>query len=442
MERIDTSIYGQFQPPKINSPFENAAMMQQIQQGQATNRLAQMKFAEAERETERGNALSGITRQYGNTPEYTSRLMEGGFAKEAEARGKFDQDRRTTEIAQEKSQIAAKMEQFGQIEQIMAGVKRHGTQAAYDAGRGEVARILGQEAAARMPQVYDPVAIAGNEAQAMDVKSRLEQRWKELDHGLKTDKFAYDQKNDAANRGVTVRGQDVGANTAMRGQNMTSNTAAAGRAVTMRGQNMVDSRSSQTIAQGGGKPMTQAQEAKYRGVVSDDWNAANTNLSSMRDIGASIVAVRTAPGLERATGVMGMIPSMPGFSAAAAEVKMKNLEGKVTQLGKIAAAQGGAVGPMAVQEWKIVRDMIAALEPSKGKAAYLEQVALIEAQVVGSEKRLRSAYENQYGADFERYPQFSKLIEPSGNKKPTPAKAAGGFDAEKERRYQEWKAGQ
>lgn len=196
------------------------------------------------------------------------------------------------------------------------------------------------------------------------------------------------------NRGVTLRGQGI----------------------TIRGQNMVDNRSRQTIAQGGGKPMTQAQEAKYRGTVADDWNAANTNLSNMRDVVASVKAVRDAPGLDRATGVMGMVPSIPGLQAAAAEVKMKNLEGKVTQLGKIAAAQGGAVGPMAVQEWKIVRDMIAALEPAKGKDAYLDQTALIEAQVIGAEKRLREAYNNQYSADFERYPQFSKLIEPSEQK--------------------------
>lgn len=54
---------------------------------------------------------------------------------------------------------------------------------------------------------------------------------------LAGDKFVYDQKNDALNRGVTMRGQDF-----------SHADSAAGRAVTMRGQNLTDARSRETNA--------------------------------------------------------------------------------------------------------------------------------------------------------------------------------------------------
>lgn len=62
MAQIDTSIYGNFQSPKINSPFENAAMVAQLQQARDQNRLAQMKFAEAERADTERNMLAGAYR--------------------------------------------------------------------------------------------------------------------------------------------------------------------------------------------------------------------------------------------------------------------------------------------------------------------------------------------------------------------------------------------
>jgi hypothetical protein len=161
------------------------------------------------------------------------------------------------------------------------------------------------------------------------------------------------------------------------------------------------------------KPMTAAQEAKYRDSLAGDYQAANTNLSNMNDVLTSIKAVRTAPGLDRATGIQAYLPSYPDGKAAAAEVRLKNLEGKITQLGKAAAAQGGAIGPMAVQEWKIVRDMIAAVDPKKGKQPLLDQIDLIENSVIGASARIKDAYHKQYGADFENYPQFAELRDPA-----------------------------
>lgn len=55
---------------------------------------------------------------------------------------------------------------------------------------------------------------------ALSVKDQLGQR-------LEQAKFGYQQQNDAANRGVTMRGQDISASTAIRGQNLNHQEAVA-----------------------------------------------------------------------------------------------------------------------------------------------------------------------------------------------------------------------
>lgn len=49
----------------------------------------------------------------------------------------------------------------------------------------------------------------GQQAAGMTIAQQMEQMWKAKDFGLNQDKFAYQQKNDAANRSVTIRGQNM-----------------------------------------------------------------------------------------------------------------------------------------------------------------------------------------------------------------------------------------
>jgi hypothetical protein len=187
--------------------------------------------------------------------------------------------------------------------------------------------------------------------------------------------------------------------------------------------NGVSETNATTLAQGG-KPMTELQVTKRRDQIAKDHKAASTTLASMDELLTSANEVLTAPGLKGATGLQSYLPSWPDGGAARAEVKLKNLEGKVTQLGKAAAAMAGAIGPMAVQEWKIVRDMIAAIEPQKGEEALKEQIKLVESTAQGAMQRMREGYERQYGSDFERFPQFQDLPGPKTQAKGPPAPAA------------------
>lgn len=176
----------------------------------------------------------------------------------------------------------------------------------------------------------------------------------------------------------------------------------------------------------GPKPLTAPQETKLRTNIAKDYKTAESTIDAMTNpvsgVLAAVKAVRdlTPDQKEAITGFSGYLPSVAGASKTA-DTKLKNLIGKVTALGKAQAALSGAIGPMAVQEWKIVRDLIADLEVTGMGAKDLDdQLDIIENAAQGAADRVRDTYLNQYAEEFERYPNRFQLKEPSAGKA-TPA---------------------
>ena len=181
------------------------------------------------------------------------------------------------------------------------------------------------------------------------------------------------------------------------------------------------------------KPLTIAQENARRDKIGKEFKIAQGALQTTQDVLDSIAFVKSEPGLARATGFTGtMLPSFPEGAAASADVRLANLKGKVTALGKAAAAASGAIGSIATVEWKILSDQIAAIDPVKGTGPLLKQLELIELQAQGAMSRIQDGYQRQFGEDFERFPQFSNLPPPKSATKTAPAGGAappgtGGF---------------
>ena len=182
---------------------------------------------------------------------------------------------------------------------------------------------------------------------------------------------------------------------------------------------------------GGGaapKPMTPVQSAKRRDQLGKEFKTAQNALQTTQDVLDSIAFVKAEPGLSRATGFTGtLLPSIPEGAAASAETRLKNLEGKITALGKAQAAATGAIGSIANQEWKILADQIAAIDRTKGTGPLLKQLELVEAQAQGAMERMKDGYQRQFGEDFEQFPQFADLPAPKSTFKPQ--SSAGGKPA-------------
>ena len=132
--------------------------------------------------------------------------------------------------------------------------------------------------------------------------------------------------------------------------------------------------------------------------VSKDRSSAETTVSTMNDV---IKAVKDVQDLSESqkgsiTGLASKLPNL-GTEARTAQTKFNNLKGIVTQMGKRAASLGGALGNMAVQEWKIVSDGIASLDTTNMNPKDLnDQLDIIAAKANAAAARTKDAYERQY----------------------------------------------
>lgn len=169
---------------------------------------------------------------------------------------------------------------------------------------------------------------------------------------------------------------------------------------------------------------TPPQEVKFRKDLAADYTTVTATSQGMQDVLDSITDVRNSPGLAGATGIPGALYSLPNSQAAAAQTNLTNLKGKITLLGKTLANQDGKIGPMAVQEWTIVRDMVAALDTaiSKGEKITLDEINKIEFAAKNIAKRVQDKFEGQYGDELSNYPQFATVPKPKLRIKP-----AGGI---------------
>lgn len=170
----------------------------------------------------------------------------------------------------------------------------------------------------------------------------------------------------------------------------------------------------------GPKPLSQVQESRLRANIAKDYKSTQSTIDMMLDPVSGVVAAvngvrNLSPDQKEAiTGYSAYLPSVRS-STKTADTKVANLVGKVTEMGKAAASLGGAIGNMAVQEWKIVRDMIASLDLEGMNASDLDdQLDIIESAARRAAQTTRDAYENQYAEDFARYPGRFQIKEAGG----------------------------
>lgn len=162
---------------------------------------------------------------------------------------------------------------------------------------------------------------------------------------------------------------------------------------------------------GGGRtarPMTADQEAKYRQKFGEAYGATINALQSSKNVTDLANELKTHKGLGGITGYAGYAPDFPSGDAAGARQKFETLQGKITKMAKDAAASSGSIGPMAVQEWKILRDQVAAIDPAKLGVKQMQSV--LDDLIVQAENAARiteEAYISTFSPDFEMYPQFA-----------------------------------
>jgi hypothetical protein len=174
----------------------------------------------------------------------------------------------------------------------------------------------------------------------------------------------------------------------------------------------------------GTKSLTATEEKKLRDDIAVDYASARSTIATMDDVLQSVDDLRKVPDKDK-EAILGFIDARTPVTrrgSISAQAKLDNLVGQVTAMGKAATSLSGAVGNMAVQEWKIVADQIASLDPTRLDAKELnKQLELIEAKAKAAASRTRDAYRRQYFEEFDRFGDRFKLPEDSssGGKPPS-----------------------
>lgn len=195
MAQIDPRIALGVQAPRFENPLEQMAKMDQMMAGRRQNQLAELQLQQAQQSIDDENVLRGIYRQHAG-----SGMDAGALATELERQGLYKpaQTLRTNAAAQTKAGLEAKklqgeigaqgtaaekakieqaLQQFDVVGRLMGGVR---DQATYDAARQQAAALLGPDAAARIPAVYDPATVEQNRIKALSIQEQLQARHREL----------------------------------------------------------------------------------------------------------------------------------------------------------------------------------------------------------------------------------------------------------------------
>jgi hypothetical protein len=157
------------------------------------------------------------------------------------------------------------------------------------------------------------------------------------------------------------------------------------------------------------KPMTAEQDRKLRVLMGKDRQMVGQVESDAAFLDKAIERLETHPGLSKMTGWQAYLPSAPETSvttgeAKAAETILNEIKGKTATLGRSIASQSGKLGNMAVQEWKIVSDSLAALDPKSKE--FKNQLQNLRAQLRGLESRVKEGYSTTYDPYLEKMPEF------------------------------------
>ena len=185
------------------------------------------------------------------------------------------------------------------------------------------------------------------------------------------------------------------------------------------------------------KRLTPQQEQRLRANMAKDNASAQAIVDNMVDPKIGVISAiqrlrkLTPDQKEWLVGYTTYIPSITD-AGKRADSLWKDLEGKVTQMGKSAASSSGAIGNMAVQEWQIVRDMIASLDLTKMDVkTFDEKLELIENTARIAADRARRIYEDQYAEEFARYPgrfQLKVPAAPAAGRAPAKRRTKTGVD--------------
>lgn len=145
------------------------------------------------------------------------------------------------------------------------------------------------------------------------------------------------------------------------------------------------------------KPMTEAQRYKFEKERSVDKQAIQGLDDALNNTKEALDAIANHPGLTRATGIIGMAPSIPGSDASKAANLIEEFKNGVKMTGLNLVRQGGSIGMMTEREWPIVEGMVAQIDPKTGADQVKMQMRKVISKMEQIKKNAQAKHDELYG---------------------------------------------
>jgi hypothetical protein len=352
MSEINQMIARGVDPIQVQSPVNQLAQIEQIRSAQQTNMLRQEQMAALQREREQlqtlnrlyGEAYNPTTGRVDETKLYSG-LAQGGLGSQIPGLQKAELERRKTGFATSKEQSEAILKRLDFKRTQLEGVS---TPDAYVnwALSGFDDPVLGpalREAGSSPEKVMERINQAAQQPNAL--QNLIEES------KLGSDKFAQLVK-DRAGQLITVRGQNIQAETTRRGQNIQAETTRRGQDITERRERDLTLAENQAAAKARGKVIAENKVEAERALPGAIATAEQTLTLIDEMIGDAKVKRPTKlkfqkPGRDPAPGftdyVGAGVPGMrflEGSDAASYERRQLQIEGK-TFLEAFESLRGG-----------------------------------------------------------------------------------------------------
>ena len=338
MATLDPRIILGGQAPQLTSPQQLYAQKAAMDQNAMQAELGQFQLDQARQGAADNQLLRQTYRQFGtDTGANVNSLYKAGLGKQAGEYAKSALDQRKGQAELSKAEIEGQLQKLEAGGRIMAGVS---DQATWDRARQQTAEMFGPEAAARMPEQYDPALVKERMAQSMSVKDRLAQQLQQSQFGETQRHNQVSERNTAAGQAVQIRGQDM-TDTRTRDLNRIKQDE-----VTLKREAKQDT-----------ADMTKAGQ-----IASFD-----TMLGTLDRLGKH-------PGLSRSVGLVGALPTIPGSDSANFQAELNTFQ---SQAFVPMVAQLKGMGALSDAEGRKLTAAMGALDPKMGEAEFRASVKRI-----------------------------------------------------------------
>ena len=186
-------------PLKSPNEIQDEQMQREVNSLKLNSLRQGIQDEQATRDIARNTAPDGLADAF----------YKGGYVKQGQEAQKFQTEQQKAQREAMKAKVEQQLQQFQVAGQIMNGVV---DQATWDRARQQTAQVFGPEAAAQLPEQYDPALIEQKRAQAMTVKDQLEQKYKAMQFTTPTANARLQAQTSSANNAATVAATDRATN--------------------------------------------------------------------------------------------------------------------------------------------------------------------------------------------------------------------------------------